>query len=98
MRIALQVAISAALAIALLGLASRGRLGQWWSFVPYAVAIIVCGNLATLWPSRFFNAQFWLLKQAIYDVCKMAIAIEVTWRVLRAFPGAVRAVRPWVVL
>lgn len=98
MRVALQLAISFALATALAGLWARRRVGQCWSFVPYAVAIIICGNLATLWPARFFNPEFWLLKQAIYDACKLAIALELTWRVLGSFPGAARAIRPWVLL
>jgi hypothetical protein len=96
MRIAMQAAVTTALAMALCGLAVRRRLSLCWSFVPYALAIIVCGNLATLWPERFFNRDFWLFKQAVYDACKVAIALELSWRVLRAFPGAARALRPWI--
>ena len=96
MKIALQLAITASLMVALAGLVARRRLGLCWSFVPYALAIIICGNLATLWPARFFTPEFWLFKQALYDLCKLAIALELAWRVLRAFPGAERTARRWV--
>jgi len=98
MRILLQLGVTVALALALAGLAARRRLALCWSFVPYALAIIVCGNLATLWPARFYNAQFWLFKQTLYDVAKVAIALELAWRVLRAFPGAQRVARRWTTL
>lgn len=98
MRIALQLAITLALLLALLGLYRRGRLSLCWSFVPYSLAIIVCGGLAVFWPSRFFNPEFWLLKQAVYDVCKLAVAVELAYRALRAFPGAERQARRWFAL
>lgn len=96
MRIALQLAITLALLLALLGLHRRSRLSLCWSFLPYSLAIIVCGNLATLWPSRFFNPEFWLLKQAVYDVCKLAVALELAARVPQAFPGAKRQAQRWI--
>ena len=44
-------------------------------------------------PERFFNASFWVLKQGVYDLLKMAIAIELAWRAFAAFPGAWRTAR-----
>lgn len=47
----------------------------------------------TLWPARFYNASFWMLKQGVYDVLKMALALELAWRTLGEFPGAWRTAR-----
>ena len=50
-------------------------------------------SLVTLWPARFYNASFWVLKQGVYDVLKMALALELAWRAFGAFPGAWRTAR-----
>ena len=97
MRFPLQVGATLALLAALAGLASRRRFSLCWSFVAYAAAILVCGNLVALWPSRFYTPEFWAVKQTVYDVAKVAVALELAWRVVRAFPGAQRSARRGVV-
>lgn len=77
----------------LAGMVLRGRLGLCWTFGLYVVAILVGNTLVTLAPQRFFNYSFWMLKQGVYDVLKMAIAIELAWRAFAAFPGAWRTAR-----
>ena len=42
---------------------------------------------------RFFTPSFWVLKQGVYDVLKMAIALELALRAFVAFPGAARTAR-----
>lgn len=93
----LQHGVTLGLLITLAGLSSRRRLGLCWSFVAYAAAVLVCGNLVALNPERFYTPEFWRLKQALYDATKVAVALELAWRMVRAFPGAKRASRPWVV-
>lgn len=95
---ALQLAITAALLLTLWGLAARRRMGLSRTFPAYAAAVILLDGMVALWPSRFFNPEFWLLKQAVYDVCKLAVALELAHRVLRAFPGAQRTARRWSAL
>jgi len=36
---------------------------------------------------------FWVLKQAAYDLLKLAIALELLYRTFKAFPGTWRAAR-----
>jgi hypothetical protein len=64
-----------------------------WVFPLYALAILAGNSLVTLWPARFYNASFWMLKQGVYDVLKMALALELAWRALGEFPGAWRTAR-----
>jgi hypothetical protein len=77
----------------LAGMALRGRLGLCWAFALYVLAVLVGNTLVTLYPDRFFTHSFWMLKQGIYDLLKMAIAIELAWRAFAAFPGAWRTAR-----
>ena len=86
-------AVKLALAALLVGLFRRGRAGLCWSFVAYAVAILVGNCLVSFWPSRFYNPAFWVLKQGAYDILKMAIAVELSWRVFARFPGAMSRAR-----
>ncbi|HVO10436.1 MAG TPA: hypothetical protein VMX54_06735 [Vicinamibacteria bacterium] len=86
--LALGHATKVALLALLAGVVLRGKLGQCWSFVVYVVAILVSNVLQSVWPAQFLTPSFWLVKQRTYDVLKMAIALELAWRVFAAFPGA----------
>ncbi len=82
-----------ALLVLLVGLVVRGRARLCWSFPAYGLAILVGNSLATFWPDRFYTPSFWVLKQGVYDILKMAVALELAWRAFAAFPGALRTAR-----
>lgn len=86
-------AVMAALVATLAGLVSRGRLHLCWSFAIYAVTVIGADAAILMWPSRFYTPEFWMVKQALFDAAKVTIAIELAYRVVRAFPGAMRTAR-----
>ena len=78
------------LLVLLAGMLWRGRVRQCWAFAAYVLAALLGNTLVSLWPERFFNPPFWVLKQGVYDVLKIAIALELAWRSFHAFPGAQR--------
>jgi hypothetical protein len=82
-----------ALVVLLAGMLWRGRARQCWSFAAYVLAVVLGNTLVSLWPSRFYTPEFWVVKQGAYDVLKAAIALELAWRAFRAFPGALRTAR-----
>jgi hypothetical protein len=82
----------------LMGMALRGRLGLCWSFGAYVIAILAGNTLVTLAPERFYTPAFWVLKQGVYDVLKMAVAIELALRSFAAFRGALRSARAVLVV
>jgi hypothetical protein len=82
-----------ALLILLVGLVVRGRVRLCWSFPAYLLAILVGNSLATFWPDRFYTPEVWVLKQGVYDILKMMVALELAWRAFAAFPGALRTAR-----
>jgi hypothetical protein len=82
-----------ALVVLLVGMVWRGRLRQCWAFGAYVTAALVGNTLVSLWPSRFYTPEFWVVKQGVYDILKPAIALELAWRSFRAFPGALRTAR-----
>lgn len=85
--------VKVALVALLAGLVVRRRIRLCWSFAAYALAILVGNSLASLGPGTFYQPWFWVLKQGVYDALKMAIALELAWRVFDAFPGAKQVVR-----
>jgi hypothetical protein len=89
----LAIAVNVALCAALAGLIARERAGQCWSFVVYLCGMLTCESLVLLWPRTFYVQDFWMIKQALYDVLKTAVALELAWQVVRAFPGALRTAR-----
>jgi hypothetical protein len=61
------------------------------------VAILIGNSLVTFWPDRFYSFSFWMLKQAVYDIAKLAVALDLADSAFRAFPGA-RATARFVLL
>jgi hypothetical protein len=90
--------VKVALLALLVVMAMRGRLGLCWSFTLYVVAILVGNSLSTFWPHRFYTYSFWIVKQGVYDLLKMAVGIELAWRAFSAFPGAWRIARRVIVV
>jgi hypothetical protein len=70
------------------GVVARHRVAVCYSFIPYLVTVAGSDLLIFLWP-REFNAQwFWLGSQTVVSVLRFAVALELTYRTFRAFPGA----------
>ncbi len=72
----------------LCGLTVRRRLGACYSFVAYLLAVAASDLLVLLWPDQFFRQTFWLGKELAITVCRLGIAVELGYRISRAFPGA----------
>jgi hypothetical protein len=81
------------LLVVLVGLFTRRRAHLCWSFVAYLVTGLVCNALASFWPDTFYHQWFYLLSQGLADGLKLAVAVELTYRTFRAFPGAAARVR-----
>jgi hypothetical protein len=86
-------AVKVALVATLAGLVYRRRMHLCWAFVLYVLIVLGCETAVALWPSRFYTHDFWMVKQAFYDAAKVAVALELAYRVVRAFPGAMRTAR-----
>ncbi len=86
-------AVRLALLVLLVGILRRGRVSRCRSFAAYVLVVLLGNVLVSFWPDNFLNPSFWILKQGLYDVLKMAIAVELAWRAFGAFPGAMRTAR-----
>ena len=76
-----------------LGMIWRSRVGLCWSFTFYLGVIILGNGLVTMAPDTFYTGWFFVLKQGVYDILKMAVALELAWRTFGEFPGAWRVAR-----
>lgn len=92
-QVAVLAIVNLVIAETLAGLVMRGRAGHCWSFVAYLCGVLTCDTLLLADPDRYYTPEFWGAKQALFDVLRTAVALEMTWRVVRAFPGALRTAR-----
>jgi hypothetical protein len=95
--------VTAALAVALLAaiiaaLFARRRAGSCVSFVLYLVAVAAADFLLAAWPDRFWKRDFWIFKETVHNLLKLAIALELIVRVFHHFPSAYVSVRRAVML
>ena len=85
------------LAVTIVGILVQRRQRLCWPFLFYLVAILIGNSLTTLWPEQFYNITFWMFKQSVYDIAKLAVALDLADHAFRAFPGA-RATARFVLL
>jgi len=81
-------AVKVLLVAALAGLYLRGRSGRCLAIVAYLWAALLGNALTTFWPDIFFNYEFWMRRQALFDVLKLLVGVEIALRAFRIFPGA----------
>jgi hypothetical protein len=81
-------AVKVLVLFAIVGILHQRRHRLCWSFLVYLLAILTGNCLVSFWPQEFFAGWFWMLKQAIYDLAKLAVALDLAHSAFRAFPGA----------
>jgi hypothetical protein len=77
----------------LAGLIVRRRAASCWSFVAYLAAVALSDLLIALWPHRFFRQGFWILKEGVHNLLKLALALELMVRIFQPYPSAYAAAR-----
>jgi hypothetical protein len=87
-RLLIAHAVKVVLVAALAGLYVRRRSGRCHAMVAYLWAALLGNSLTTFWPDIFFNYGFWIRRQALFDVLKLLIGVEIAFRAFRVFPGA----------
>jgi hypothetical protein len=73
---------------AVAGVFVRGRQRDCWSFATYLVVVSACEGAIAFWPERFFQWWFFVTKESLYNVLKIAVALELAHRAFHVFPGA----------
>ena len=86
------------IALVLVALVRRRYHRLCYSLPIYLATVLVGDLLILLWPGRFYTWGFWIIKEALYVVLKLAVAIELASTVFQAFPGARASARLVLVL
>ena len=95
----LQVGGKLALVAVLAGIVARGRFSDCRTFVIYLMAVLLTETAVSLYPSRLFRLDVWILQQLLFNLCKLAVAIELFRRAFALFPGARSTARlAWTVV
>jgi len=72
----------------LVGLLVKGHWRSCYSFVLYLGSFVIFEGAILAWPGRFFRLDFWLAKEAIEALLKLAMAFEIAVRVFERLPTA----------
>jgi hypothetical protein len=96
LELAIAHAVKVLIVVTLAGLAYRRRYRVAWTFAAYLVLILLFNVLMSVWPERFYKQSFWMLAQAVWDIAKISVGLELAYRAFRAFPGAKTLARPVV--
>lgn len=75
-------------AAVLAGLTRRGRLRLTYSWPAYLGIVGISECLITGWPSVFWNWYFWVSKELLLGVFKLALGLEIGALAFQRFPGA----------
>jgi hypothetical protein len=81
------------LLVVLAGLAVRRLYRLCYTFPAYLAAVWLGDFLILMWPAHFYQWSFWLLKETLYAVLKLAVALEIMALAYQAFPHARAAAR-----
>ncbi len=87
-RLLIAHAVKVAVLATLVGLWARDKGGRCQAMVAYLLVALIGNSLTTFWPDIFFNWPFWIARQALFDILKLLIGIEIAVRAFRVFPGA----------
>jgi hypothetical protein len=85
-------AVAALLAGTIVGILRARLYRVCWAFLFYLVAVLVGNVLVSYWPERFYNYPFWIFKEQVYALSRVAIAVEIAAKVFTPFPRARRRV------
>jgi hypothetical protein len=81
------------LATAIAGLLHHRLYRLCYSFPVWLLAVWASDGLMFAWPQRFYTWTFWLAKETVLAVLKVAIALEIIALAYQAFPQARAAAR-----
>jgi hypothetical protein len=73
---------------ALTGLFVRGRVRICRTFVVYLAFISAADLLMLAWPDFFWRLWFYIGKEFVINVLRLAVGLELTYWTFRAFPSA----------
>lgn len=79
--------------VAITGLVARRRVRVCWTLVPYLAVTALADLLILVRPEQFYTQSFWLGKELLIHLLRFALALELTYRTVRAFPSARAAAR-----
>jgi hypothetical protein len=80
------------------GLAARRRLGTCVAWTLYLAVVALSDALMASWPSRFWTRDFWVLKEGVLNLLKLAIGVELMVRIFGHFPTAYVTARRGVIV
>ena len=95
------ISVKIGLAIVIFGVLRRGLHRRCWSFLVYLLAVLIFSSVemaaqmldgvaALEW---FRSWNFWHVEQTVFEVVKLALAVELGIRVVAAFPSTWRLAR-----
>ena len=97
--LAIRVIGKLALVATLAGIFARGRFKDCRAFPIYLLAVLLTELAVAIWPQRLFRWDFWVFQQFLFNICKVAVAVELAYHAFRLFPTARATARlGWIIV
>lgn len=90
-QIAVDYAVQVALALLVAGLLLRRRRCR--AFTAYAMVVLISEFSVLFWPRVFWVYGWYIARQTVYSVLKLAVAAELATAMFARFPGAQRTAK-----
>jgi hypothetical protein len=81
------------IAALLIGLFWRRRARLWYAFPALLFVVLTHDVLVTFWPAQFYRGAVWRTKESTLILVRLAMVVELAFRVFRGFPGAMATAR-----
>lgn len=75
------------------GIIHRRRYREWMFFPIFILSVAVWSVLTALWPEYVRVPELWMFKEGLYNILRLAMAVELGVRTFRAFPGAMATLK-----
>jgi hypothetical protein len=75
------------------GVIARKRYPTAIAFTAYLAVVFLTDALMLLWRSTFYTTAFYALKENAINALRFAVALEMAYRIFRAFPSARQTAR-----
>src|SRR5260221_1384623 len=72
----------------MIGLFLRGHWRTSYTFTLYLGAFVLLEGAILAWPGRLFRRDFWMAKEAVEGLLKLAVAFEIAERLFQRLPTA----------
>jgi len=92
-QILIAICVLSLILVVLVGIFARKRYVTAVTLTAYLTVVFLTDALMLVWPGTFYTTPFYAFKENAINALRFAVALEMAYRIFRAFPGARQTAR-----